>query len=63
MSDYPGWAIVAAGVCVVAGLALLGLPVSASTPVRYFGGGILVGLALLLVIFGVRSFLLVIPPL
>jgi|EndMetStandDraft_2_1072991.scaffolds.fasta_scaffold5159313_1 hypothetical protein len=56
MSDYPGWAIVAAGVCVVAGLALLGLPVSASTPVRYFGGGILVGLALLLVIFGVRSF-------
>jgi hypothetical protein len=48
--------LVIAAVCLIAGMAFIGLPVGATGPLRYFGGGILVGLALLLFIFGRRTF-------
>jgi len=36
-------------------MVLIGLPIGAPEPLRYFGGGILVGLAMLLLIFGPRT--------
>jgi hypothetical protein len=48
--------VVIAGICLLAGMAFIGLPVGATGPLRYVGGGILVGLGMLLVIFGWRTF-------
>jgi hypothetical protein len=53
MRDAPGARLLAAGVCLIGGIGLLGLPVEATGVLRNLGGAILVGLALLLM-FGRR---------
>jgi hypothetical protein len=55
-NSHGGRLVVIAGVCLLSGMACIGLPVDASGPLRYFGGGVLVGLAMLLLIFGLRIF-------
>jgi hypothetical protein len=55
-NPHGGRLVVIAGACLLSGMALIGLPVDASGPLRYFGSGVLVGLAMLLLIFGVRPF-------
>jgi hypothetical protein len=55
-NPHGGRLVLIAGGCLLSGMALIGLPVDASGPLRYFGGGVLVGLAMLLLIFGLRSF-------
>jgi hypothetical protein len=47
---HGGRLLVIAGVCVLSGMAFMGLPGNASGPLRYFGAGILAGLALLALI-------------
>jgi hypothetical protein len=42
--------IAIASVCLLSGIAFIGLPGNAPEPLRYFGAGILVGLALLALI-------------
>jgi hypothetical protein len=45
-----GRLVVIAGVCLLSGVAFIGLPGDAPGPLRYFGAGVLVGLALLTLI-------------
>jgi hypothetical protein len=45
-----------AGVCLIAGMVAIGLPASDTGALRYFAGGVLVGIALLLLGFGPRPF-------
>jgi hypothetical protein len=54
MKDSPGSRLLVAGVCLIGGIGLLGLPVETAGQLRYFGGGILIALALLFM-FGRRT--------
>jgi len=47
---------VVASVCLIAGMVLMVFPASDLGPLRYFAGAILIGLALLVLIFGPRTF-------
>ena len=47
---------VVASVCLIAGMVLMVFPASDLGPLRYFAGAILIGLALLVFIFGPRTF-------
>jgi hypothetical protein len=49
-NTHGGRLLVIAGVCVLSGMAFMGLPWNAPGPLRYFGAGILAGLALLALI-------------
>ena len=54
-NPHGGRLVVIAGVCLLSGMVLIGLPIGDPGPLRYFSGGILVGLAMLLLIFGPRT--------
>ena len=44
--------VLIAGMCLLSGMAFVGLPGDVPEPLRYFGAGILIGLALLTLVVG-----------